>query len=383
MTRRAGPLFAVALLTAAGSVGLPVAASVAGADADTCAVPGSQVHVGVGENWNDRFQSFGDANAHVPGWTGGDDAHTTPLPDGRRLWFYSDTFMGDVDATSTDFARPTSAPMISNSVVVEEPSGKNLTATLHTGTDTAPRAYIDPGATVPMSWFWPGTAVVEGTRARVLVNKFHRTGSGAFGFAFDGTGVVSMQLPSLTLIGDPAALPVRNLGGVLWNHVLVQPEADYIYGTKDHDLYVARAPAGNLTGPWTYRTGSGKWSSDPNRAAPIIDDGAGIDTQVVQVNHSYLRLSMLGSSSSFTNVIQAYFSCSPAGPWTASGTPIYTTPEGNGDGTIVYGTYVHPETVQNGRMLANYSVNASGDTNYRTMQIYRPHFLRISISGLP
>ena len=383
MHRRAVPLFSLALLAVVGHAGLPMATS--NADADTCAVPASQIHVGVSENWNARFTAYGDNNANLPGWTGGDAASTAPLPDGRRLWIFSDTFMGDVDATSTasGSGRPFSAPIVSNSAVVEEAETKSLRETLHTGTDTAPRAYIDPGASSPPSWFWPGAGVVQGTKLRLLVNKFHRTGPGPFNFAFDGTAVMSIRLPALTLTRDPATLPVRVLGGVLWNHVLVQPDADYIYGTKNHNLYVAKAPAGDLTKPWTYRTGGGGWSSDPNRAAPIIKDGAGIDTQVVQVNHSFVRLSVRGSSSSFSNVIQAYFSCSPAGPWTTSGTPIYTAPEGDGDGTIIYSSYIHPETVHNGRMLANYSVNAAGDLNYQSMHFYRPRFLRITITGLP
>lgn len=373
----------VLVLTATALV--PLVASSAAADSATCAVPPSQIRVGVSENWNDRFNAFGDANAVLPAWTGGDAVSTTMLPDGRRLWHFGDTFLGapGAAAATTDWSRSLDAPMISNAVVVEGAGTRILGETLHSGTDLAPRAYVDAGSTLPASWFWPGAGVVEDSKVRLLVSKFHRTGAGAFGFAFDGTAVISLQLPDLTLAVDPSSAPVENRGDVLWDHVLLQPDADYIYGTRDHDLFVAKAPVGRLKDAWTYYTARGGWSSDPSRAAPVIDDGAGTDTQVVQVNHSFVRLSFRGSSSSFSNVIQAYFACSPAGPWTQTGTPIYTTPEGDDDGTIVYSSYIHAETVQGGRMLANYSVNGSGDADYRSTHLYRPHFLRITMTGVP
>jgi hypothetical protein len=366
----------------------PAAASDIAADPRTCAVPASNVNVAVNENWRERFHTYGDSNAKLDDWTGGDGAYTIPLPDRRRLWFFGDTFLGKVNIPPADpnHGRPGSAPLIANSIVVEQAATKSLVRTLHGGTDAAPRAYVDAGATTPQSWYWPGAGIVEGDKVRLLLSKFHRTGPGGLDFTFDGTSVISMQLPSLTLVDDPTRLSVQNRGGVLWTNVLVQPDADYVYGAKGHDLYVAKAPAGNLLGPWTYRSGGGTWSSDPTAAAPIIGDGAGDDAQVVQVNHSFVRISMRHSTSApLSNVIQAYFSCSPVGPWTTSGTPIYKTPEGEGDGRIVYGAYIYAETVVNGNMLATYSVNAfpDGALNYQKVHVYRPRFLKITITGLP
>jgi hypothetical protein len=375
-------LFALPALTVVGAAVFPLTSAAASADPSTCAVDASQVRVGTSENWNDRFTDFGDANANEAEWTGGDGAYTVVIPDGRRLWFFGDTYMGDVDgaAPANSGGRPPSAPMISNSVVVEAADGRALVDTLHTGTAEAPRAYLDAG---PSGWFWPGAAVVEDNRLRVLLNRFHRTGPGAFDWAYDGIAIASIALPSLQPIVPADDLPVRNLGGVLWNHVLVQPDADYIYGTKNNNLYVARAPAGDLTGTWKYRTASGSWSRDPARAAPVIADGAGLDTQVVRVNRSFVRFSTRVTASSFPNVIQVYFACSPAGPWSQSGLEIYRTPEGDGDGAIVYGAYAHAATVHAGRVLVSYSVNASDSMNFADMQLYRPRFLRVAFTGLP
>lgn len=384
----AAPLLLFPLLAPLERAVAPAVASVVTADPRTCAVPASQVHMTANASWKERFHAYGDSNASLGDWTGGDGAYTIPLPDRRRLWLYGDTFLGKVNIPPADpnHGRPTSASLISNSIVVEEAATKNLVQTLHGGTDAAPRAYVDAGVTTPQSWFWPGAGVVEGDKVRLLLSKFHRTGPGGLDFTFDGTSVISMQLPALTLVDDPTRLTVQNRGGVNWAQVLVRPDADYVYGTRDHDLYVARAPAGNLVGPWTYRSAGGTWSADPGAARPIIRDGAGDDAQVVRVNHSFVRLSLLHSTSSpLSNVMQAYFSCSPVGPWTTSGTPIYTTPEGDADGKIVYGAYVYAETVTNGSMLASYSVNAfpDGALNYQKVHVYRPRFLKVTITGLP
>jgi hypothetical protein len=340
--------------------------------------------VSASSKWNDRLDAYGDGNVDVARWTGGDAANTTVLPDGRRLWLFSDSFLGVAGGgvAAIDGGRPLDAPVVSNALLVED-AGETVRATLVGGSDASPRAYLDAGETVPKSWFWPGSAVVEGKKVRVLANKFHRTGPGAFDFAFDGTAVLTLRLPALTAVTDPATVPVRNLGGVQWEHVLEQPDADYVYGTKHRNLYVARAPAGRLGGRWTYRRADGGWSPDPRRAAPVIRDGAGLDTQVVQVNNSFVRLSVRNSPGAFHNVILAYFACAPAGPWTQRGVPIYTAPEGDGDGTIVYSSYIHAETVHSGRMLANYSVNRPAGLDHASLRDYRPRFLHITMSGVP
>jgi hypothetical protein len=357
------------------------------ADPRTCAVDRSNIRVTESGEWEARFHAYGDSNVSLMDWTGGDGGYTIPLPDGRRLWLFGDTYLGAVDVGPVDHShgRSETVPLINNSVVVEA-RDKRLSRTLRGGTTDAPRAYVDAGVTTPTSWYWPGAGAVEGTRIRLLLNRFHHTGTGGLDFAFEGTAIASIELPSLAVVDDPARLPVLNLGGVVWNHVLEQPDAHYVYGTKDRNLYLARSPAGNLLGPWSYHTGGG-WSSDPAAATPIIGGGAGGDTHVAQVNNSFVRLSVHSSASApFGNVIRAYFSCSPAGPWTQTGVPIYTTPEAKpGSGTIVYDAYIHQESVTGGSMLANYSVIGFPDAapNHRSVHVYRPRFLRITIRGLP
>jgi hypothetical protein len=377
----------VALLPRGGGDQPRAAAAATTADPRTCAVPASQIRVTPNETWNGRFHAYGDDNTSLSDWTGADGGYTIPLPDGRRLWVFADTFLGKVNNFATDgnHGRPANSPAISNSIVVEE-AGR-LARTVIAGTDSVPRAYAFRRPETPRSWYWPGTGVVQGDKVRLLLNRFHKTGPDELNLALDGTAVLSIQLPGLERIDDPRSLPVENRGGVMWVHVLPRRGGDFIFGRKANNLYLARAPAGDLLGPWKYRTADGTWSSNPASAAPVIADGGGLDAHVALVNNTFVRLSVKTSPAKpFTNVIQAYFSCSAVGPWTQTGTPIYTTPEATpGDDRIVYDAYIHPETVNNGRMLAHYNVAAypDGHLNWERVHIYRPRFLTITIDGLP
>src|SRR5262245_57032793 len=70
----------------------------------------------------DAFRTYGDTSGR---WNGGDSTTSVPLPDGRLVWLFSDTFLGPVNA---DGSRPHSAPMVHNSAVVQD--GVQLTQTL-------------------------------------------------------------------------------------------------------------------------------------------------------------------------------------------------------------------------------------------------------------
>src|SRR6516164_7650671 len=62
------------------------------------------------------FGSYSDTGGR---WAGGDGTVSVPLPDGRVAWFFSDTFVGPVNA---DHSLPAGTPMVRNSLVVQNGS---------------------------------------------------------------------------------------------------------------------------------------------------------------------------------------------------------------------------------------------------------------------
>jgi hypothetical protein len=106
-----------------------------------------------------RFHAYGDDGTSLADWTGGDGAYSAPLPDGRRAWFFQDTFLG---AVTPGHGRPLDTPLVPNHLVVQGPDGALIRRT------ASPPA---PHIAAPSGWYWPADAVVEGTRLRVLVNE--------------------------------------------------------------------------------------------------------------------------------------------------------------------------------------------------------------------
>ena len=91
---------------------------------------------------NAMWNTYGNQGGH---WTGGDATISTPLPDGRDAWLFSDTFLGTVNPNGS---RPSDTPLVvHNSMVVQQgpPSTAQLT-TLTGGTAAAPTSLVGAAA---------------------------------------------------------------------------------------------------------------------------------------------------------------------------------------------------------------------------------------------
>jgi len=112
MERTSGPLrlvdrFRTALLAAAIGVALlggscALSPTLAQRPSERCGPAQIQAPAAVpDEAFGQLFVRFGD------GWTGGDGTSSVPLPDGRTLWMFGDTFLGQVNP---DRSRPPDSP---------------------------------------------------------------------------------------------------------------------------------------------------------------------------------------------------------------------------------------------------------------------------------
>lgn len=317
------------------------------------------------------FEDYGNDNTLLDDWTGADGVLSVPLPDGRVVWDFSDTFLGLVNR---DGSRPPGQPFINNTMIVQD--GDALAQTLHGGAPTAPTSLIIP--TDRNSWYWVGDMTVEGERLRLFVMEFTRTGGGIFDFKWVGNAIASFVLPDLTLEN---IMPTHGENNVMYAAALLEEGGyTYIYGTEDVSgtekyLHIARAPAGDLLGAWEFYTGS-DWSSEPTASARLLK-GVGNGFGVAKVGKRFLLFTM-DTLVAFSNEMVFYSSLSPAGPFTRR-THVYFTPE-NAQGFFTYDAHVHPEFTDASGLLISYDVNTFDASELLSnVDSYRPRFIRVKV----
>ncbi|NUS81030.1 MAG: DUF4185 domain-containing protein [Streptomyces sp.] len=347
-----------------------------------------------------EFARYGDDATRADDWTGGDGTHSVRLPDGRVLWLFSDTYLGQVYAPPNPVGesyawRDTAAPLVRNSAVVMR--GGRLESTL-----PAP-LFPDPG---PNQWRWPVAARVEprspGSSERVLrVVLWVRTAAAApwiYGTP-TATEVATLSLPGLRvesivkvldqqLVADPSRR-------VLFGTTLVERDGwTYVFGGDDgqavsrpvSSAYAARVPDGRLgePGAWQYWDGS-DWRAGARPAAVLGDagrrTGVGSAFSVTRVDGTYVLFTMAAGTAGLTTVT-SYWACSPSGPWhgpTKDFTP--ALPEGQ---VAAYNPQVHPALGDGGRLVLSYDVNwlepsaAAAQLN-RNVSLYRPRFVTLRL----
>jgi hypothetical protein len=313
------------------------------------------------------FQRTGD------GWTGGDGTLSVALPDGRTAWLFGDTLLGTVRPDQT---RAKNTPFIRNSLVVQ--NGPDLT-TRHGQAGGAPSAFF--AAPSQRAWFWPGDGTVEGGRLHLFLHGFTLEKPELWAWRWTGTARATLSLPDLTAIATAKA-PSDN--GILYGVCILETDTDtYIYGTQDQrqpkEAHVARAPAGRIEAAWRYFDGH-QWSTAANDSAPIL---TGVSTQysVIQACQGYYLFSMDGRVP-FSNLIVAYRSRTPTGPWQGPQT-VYQAPEANTQ-IAAYNPFAHTQFTDRGRVLVSYNVNHVSDPDalFRDATIYRPRFIRVDLGEL-
>ncbi|MFI1166174.1 hypothetical protein ACH4UM_21835 [Streptomyces sp. NPDC020801] len=345
------------------------------------------------------FARYGDDPARTDDWTGGDGTHSVRLPDGRVLWLFSDTYLGQVHPPPNPSGesaswRDASAPMVRNSAVVMDSRGR-LGRTL-----PAP-LFPDPA---PGQWRWPVAARVEprspGSPERVLRVLLWVRAAGRFPWIYGvptATEVATLTLPGLRVESVARVLDQQQVPDpsrrVLFGTTLVASGGwTYVFGGDDgqavsrpvSSAYVARVPEGRLADPvaWRYWNGS-SWAAGAGGVRPVLGDGrrAGVGSafSVVPDGGTYLLFTMAAGSRGLTT-LTSYWACSPTGPWHGPvGGFAVPLPPGR---VAAYNPQAHPALGGDGRLVLSYDVNwleaatASAGVS-GNVSLYRPRFLTL------
>jgi hypothetical protein len=207
----------------------------------------------------------------IGGWIAADATFSILLPDGRTLWLFGDTFIGEVDENN---AIVPGSRLIRNSGVIQD--GETLQS-LFNGTRANPSDLMltpYPDST----WYWPEHGLVENDTLRIFAAKFRKDPDGppGFQFAHAGNDITNFTYPDLQFINS-VPIKCHAMNNVLYgDRVLIDSGFVYIYGRKsDETLYnlpfphVARAPLDSLmVQNWEFYTGSA-WSAEPSESKRI------------------------------------------------------------------------------------------------------------------
>lgn len=376
------------------------------------------------EQWTARFAAYGNGNARIDDWTGADGTWSVPLPDGRTLWIFADTFLGPVWPPPNPrgqpyyWRSPHDAPLIRNSAILEERDGtfRTLRGTAPGG---RPDSWIDrPGRDVT---YWPMSAIIEpeypGSDVEVLRVFVAEIGPPHVKEHTFGTtvrsAVATFALTDLTRPRRIDELPPPPDPASDYDNQVFYGQASirwgdhvYVFGGTANTLragqssYLARTVAGGLANPdrWEYWAGPDGDGGDvwvrgvPSAARPVIPftgigsgrTGVAAGYSVIRQGRTFVMFTM--DPTVFAGGvwrISSYWSCSPAGPWHGP-SKVYDTPEVvRGSDTISYFPYAHPaRRDRQRRLLLSYDVNSlAKDAIHHNVSLYRPKFLRISLGS--
>jgi hypothetical protein len=355
----------------------------------------------------DEFARYGDDASRADDWTGGDGTHSVRLPDGRVLWLFSDTYLGQVhrppNPAGESYAwRDTTAPLVRNSAVVMKDG--RLDSTL-----PAP-LFADPA---PGQWRWPVAARVEprspGSAEQVVRVVLWTRTTGAYPWIYGvpaATEVATLSLPGLRLEGVTRVLDQQGVQDparrVLFGTTALTHDEDwtYVFGGDDaraadrpaSKAYVARVPRGRLADPAAWRYWDGDRWTIPSLMKPVLGDGGrkgvGSAFTVARDEGTYVLFTMAAGAEGLT-AVTSYWACSPTGPWHGPGKAFSPPLPERRAGVAAYNPQVHPAlgAVGRGGLVLSYDVNwldAGGGTAAqanlsRNVSLYRPRFVTLRL----
>jgi len=313
-----------------------------------------------------------------PRWRGGDAAYSVALADGRVLWLFGDSFVGEGDGTEGRGGRA----MVRNTVALQ--SGANPATSsfsfAHRTTDTGePSPFFAPMFGLDL---WPGPASRIGDG---LLLTFVRIRSTEADLGFETVDSLAFRVPDTA--GMPAAwtfepteLPAAPPGVQLgYGAHLADPRWTYAFAPVEpgnHDIYLGRWAADDLTAGHTERmqwwSGSA-WQAEPSQARVIVG-GLQTEFSVTRVGE---ELWMVSTDTFGASDIVVRTAAAPEGPWSPP-RQLYRPPEFGRDGVLIYSAKAHAH-LEGGPQVLTYCTNRLDFWDLAAdMDVYFPRFVRVT-----
>jgi len=325
-------------------------------------------------------------------WQGADAAYSIPLKDGRDIWIFGDTLIGDQRKVENGTPR-----MVRNSIGVSTCSreGKwNLSYQIRKGADGQPGDFFT--AQHLNTWYWALDGFTAGNELWVTllcVRNIPKVTSQAFDFASCGSDLARVT----DLDKDPQQWKVQYYPLVA-DGVAAYPSATAVVSDGFANIFalyeagtrpnlVARIPLAGLKDPQKhlqYFSRQGVWRNgfDPKDAKPVIPSG---NSELSVRYHPELKrwVAIMVDPTAFSNKVLMLEAAELTGPWTA-GKAIYRIPEmdpaqrGYDKDTFCYAAKEHPEFEAKGELLFTYVCNTASVPKLELEKnIYFPQVVRM------
>jgi hypothetical protein len=323
--------------------------------------------------FNNKFLPKGE------GFAGSDATYSIVLPDGRTLWIFGDTFLGNVTANNKRIK--TTPAYIRNSFVAVSDNGL---ITYHQGKPEEFRSMMIPPEVSELKtfnelelWYWPGDAFIENGKLNVFASKFfQKDHNDMWAFEFRGTELVEFSLPDLKPL---RVNTFNNLDSVHYGHAVLESEKfTYVYGLKKYP-YVARAIKDSVRGAWEFYNGI-EWVKDSHQSKPMLKFEGSEQFSVFEWQGKYILITQGGN---FDKTIYSFTSLTPYGPWD-NRQELYVTPlPANCDKCFTYNALAHPQFIEDNYLLISYNTNSMiMQDHYDNALIYRPRFIRVPMDKI-
>ena len=305
-------------------------------------------------------------------WTAGDNDVSLLLPDGRTMWFFNDSFVGQQNSESNVFPGGT---FVRNIAVKQEVDG-TFTHTPYPITNQGgqnvffriPAGEEHWSGTSVKNFFWIGDAIMENNQIKVYLIEVTELYGDAAGT--DNSYIASFSYPALAYLGME-----KQASHGLGFETFFADDADdkvYLFRTENTGwfennwIHAARTNLGNLNGKstnpadaWEYWNGSA-WTTDRSQGDAIGGRIMGssntsrmtADAAVKLGPNNYALVAMWP----MTPTVSVSFAPAPQGPWT---TPkqVYSAPQDSAH--WYYMPNIHAQ-LPNG----NYSISFSANFGY-------------------
>jgi hypothetical protein len=322
------------------------------------------------------------------GVTGADGEYSVLLPDGRTVWIFGDSFLGTV---KPDRSREKRTPwFIRNCMAVQEGDSLRTLYNVIDGWESS--LVIPPGApkgkqfSEDTLWYWPGDGFIENGKLKVFMSQFNQAVKGDWGFRWQSANIATFSLPGIKLERiDHFSYPGEN--EIHWGHAVCDGDAKftYIYGAEDKskNLYVARAPKGNILAPWEFYTGT-KWVKESKLSKPMLAIQGSEQFSVFKLKNKYVLIVQEGGF--MTGEIVSYYSDSPYTGWKNRKVLCHTQLPDDVVSTknlFAYNSLAHPQFIENGELLISNCVNSFVvEDVFKDASKYRPVFLRVPVKRI-
>jgi hypothetical protein len=324
-----------------------------------------------------RWPQAEEAFRRDPRWLGGDGAYSVPLGQGRVLWLFGDSFVGD--GTSRERAK---ARVVRNTVAIQkgpDPSSASVSFFWKTRGGHADAFFPDKGE----RWFWPGSGAMVQGRLLVFLMEISPA-RGALGFEAAGWAAELIDNPN----DDPGAWRASrvhaspNPFSVIVGSACCVVEGDYLYvfGADEgsRGAYLVRfkagdAARGDLESPEWWAGGPG-WvaqASLASRPAPLF-----LDAQMEFTVHFEPRLGRyveVQTGGFLDHCLTLRWSRDLTGEW--SGRTGFYCPEGT-RGLLAYAGKAHPG-LMGGDLVCTMALNTLDESRLLgDSSLYYPIFVR-------